>query len=75
MRRSGFACAAVTVPATVITLGAAPATAQPAGPSVDWAACTAQADVQCGSVAVPIDWARPGGAELNIARGPASAHW
>ncbi|GAA1644822.1 alpha/beta hydrolase [Actinoplanes couchii] len=67
MRRADFARVAITALATVITLGAAPASARPAEPTVAWAACADQADVQCGSVTVPIDWSRPGGATLDIA--------
>ena len=51
--------------------GVAPARAQPAAvPRILWAACPEQAQVQCGTMRVPADWAQPHGATtvLTIAR-------
>ncbi|WP_430781138.1 alpha/beta hydrolase [Actinoplanes sp. G11-F43] len=67
MRQPSLASAAITALATVITLGAAPTAAQAATPAITWATCDDRAEVQCGSVTVPIDWSKPGGATLDIA--------
>jgi pimeloyl-ACP methyl ester carboxylesterase len=55
----------------MLTYGVAPAHAQPASaPRILWAACPEEAGVECGTMKVPADWARPHGPAtvLTIAR-------
>jgi pimeloyl-ACP methyl ester carboxylesterase len=44
-------------------------TAATAGPSagVHWEPCPQDPTAQCGTVSVPVDWARPGGARIDLA--------
>src|SRR4051794_26922128 len=44
------------------------ASARPSGdPSVDWVACEGAPDAECGSLEVPLDWARPDGTQVTVA--------
>ncbi|TDD31704.1 alpha/beta hydrolase [Actinomadura sp. KC06] len=49
--------------------------ASPAGKGIDWEPCPEDPWVECGTVSVPVDWARPAGAKIDIAvaRRPALA--
>ncbi|MCK2215017.1 alpha/beta hydrolase [Actinomadura sp. ATCC 31491] len=51
-----------------------PATAAAAAPAVQWAPCAENAEVECGTLTVPIDWNNPGAGtfELALARRRAS---
>ncbi|MET0416613.1 MAG: alpha/beta hydrolase [Actinoplanes sp.] len=62
---------AAVIPVLVLTYGVAPAQAQaPPTPRIAWATCPEEPAVQCGTMKVPADWARPSGpvTELTIAR-------
>src|SRR4051794_37780997 len=56
----------------VVGLSTAPAAAAPAF-SIDWAPCAEAPAVQCGTLLVPVDWAKPRGPRvpLAVARRPA----
>jgi pimeloyl-ACP methyl ester carboxylesterase len=56
-----------TATATVATAGGRP-------PAIEWTACPEDATAQCGTVRVPVDWARPDGQkfDLALARRPAT---
>jgi pimeloyl-ACP methyl ester carboxylesterase len=68
------------VPAALLTItavlayGPLPARALPPAPVITWAACPENEKVQCGTMLVPADWAKPAGpsATLTIARLAAS---
>ncbi|MET9342564.1 alpha/beta fold hydrolase [Nonomuraea sp. NPDC003804] len=53
----------------LVLLGGLLAVPAPAGatPPIAWRPCAEDATVECGSVSVPLDWARPDGAALTIA--------
>lgn len=61
--RIGAAVVALTVAVAVWPL-AEPAAA---APSITWHPCEGHADVDCGTVTVPLDWTDPGGAETMVA--------
>ena len=67
-----FPAAALAV-VTLLAYGALPAHARPAAPTIAWAACPEDAGVQCGTIKVPADQARPTGPAitLTMARRPA----
>jgi len=58
------ATALVTVPASA---GPARSLAGRSGYTVDWAPCPQARTVQCGNLRVPVDWARPHGAQTTVA--------
>ncbi|MFT7839944.1 alpha/beta fold hydrolase [Saccharothrix sp. BKS2] len=62
--------------ACALVLGTAtPAFADPPGTArVEWAPCEEPAEVECGALSLPIDWARPRGErfDLAVARRPAT---
>jgi hypothetical protein len=62
--------AAILTVAILLTYGAAPA---PAPRVITWTACPEDPQVQCGTMRVPADWAKPDGpaTTLTIARRPA----
>ncbi|WP_166677719.1 alpha/beta hydrolase [Amycolatopsis arida] len=52
----------------VTAAGCAPGAATAAAPpSVHWGPCADNASVECGSVAVPVDWAAPDGPAIDLA--------
>ncbi len=67
--------AAVLTVAALLPYGTMPAHARPATTAaIAWAACPEDAQVQCGTLAVPADWAHPAGPaiSLTMARRPAT---
>ncbi|WP_187776180.1 alpha/beta hydrolase [Antrihabitans cavernicola] len=56
-----LACALLGGSATACTTTAEPA------PTIDWSPCAQHPDVECASVRVPIDWARPDGDSIEMA--------
>src|SRR4051794_23708391 len=53
-----------------LTSGSLPgsaATAGAPGPRIDWAPCAAAPNVRCGTLLVPVDWAKPHGPRVPIA--------
>ncbi|MGP4020233.1 alpha/beta hydrolase [Saccharopolyspora sp. 5N708] len=72
--RRGFASGLGILLAATATLAAsAPVLAEPT-PALDWQPCPENAQVQCATVQVPLDWAQPGGEtiEMAVARRPAT---
>ncbi|MFE0019457.1 alpha/beta hydrolase [Amycolatopsis sp. NPDC059021] len=67
MRRSLLSGAVVLALAAPLLI-AAPASASP--PAIDWKPCADAPGVDCARLAVPLDWAKPGGEriELSLAR-------
>jgi pimeloyl-ACP methyl ester carboxylesterase len=63
---------AVVIPVLFVMYGMPPARAH--SPEITWAPCPEDAQVQCGRMTVPADWAQPYGpvTELTIARRPAA---
>lgn len=57
---------AVTGATLVLALGGGAARAGGGG-TIDWAPCAGNRAVECGTLRVPIDWARPGGATFGLA--------
>jgi pimeloyl-ACP methyl ester carboxylesterase len=60
----------------VVALSAATAEAEPTTnrpPPLDWTACPEDVTVQCATLPVPIDWARPRGAKIDLALARRSA--
>ncbi len=58
---------AVTSSALLLS-GTVAATAQPVtADSIKWAPCPERPDVDCGTVTVPVDWAKPGGEKMGVA--------
>ncbi|MCY1145280.1 alpha/beta hydrolase [Actinoplanes sp. Pm04-4] len=53
---------------TLLAYGAAPAYARPAttAPAITWATCPEDAQVQCGTIKVPADWAQPTGPTTTL---------
>ncbi len=63
MRALGVAFACTTL----LLSGTAAATAEPeALGSVKWTPCPERPEVDCGTVTVPVDWAKPGGEKMNV---------
>ena len=62
-----------TTPGPSVTAGALPPVAPP--PPVTWTTCPAHADVQCGTVPVPLDYADPsaGTLQISVSRIPATS--
>ncbi|CAM5702666.1 alpha/beta fold hydrolase [Streptomyces aurantiogriseus] len=64
---------AAGVLAGALTQGAAAAAAGPAGRSatasaaIDWKPCPKDATAECGSLRLPVDWARPSGEQFELA--------
>ncbi len=55
---------AATAVATLVSAGAGrPARSN----AIDWAPCPEDATADCGTVSVPVDWARPGGTRIAVA--------
>jgi hypothetical protein len=54
------------VSALVASLIATPAAAH-ANPGLDWQPCTNQPGLQCATLAVPLDYANPGGETISLA--------
>lgn len=69
-KRSLLAFVAGTLVATGVVL--TPGTAA-AAPAIDWQPCTDAPEVDCASIEVPLDWAKPAGEKIHIglARRPA----
>jgi len=57
-----FTCSALLLGGSVAA-SAAPETAD----TIKWTPCQEQPDVDCGTVTVPIDWAKPNGEKMNVA--------
>lgn len=59
---------AVTAVAVVTagTLVAWQAGAEPTTASIDWKPCSQDGEVDCATIAVPLDWSRPGGETIDI---------
>ncbi|TYK50737.1 alpha/beta hydrolase [Actinomadura decatromicini] len=51
----------------VALVGGVPGTARAAGGAVEWTPCPEDPAVQCGRVAVPVDWSRPAGERISVA--------
>ncbi|MEV0703478.1 alpha/beta hydrolase [Saccharopolyspora sp. NPDC050389] len=73
MGRGSASGLGVLIAATATLAASAPALAEPA-PPLDWRPCPENAQVQCATVQVPLDWAQPGGEtiEMAVARRPAT---
>jgi pimeloyl-ACP methyl ester carboxylesterase len=60
--------AAALAAAGVVSTGPPASAARAPTPGItDWHPCPDRADVQCGSLQVPLDWARPHGPKISIA--------
>lgn len=59
--------------ALALATGPAPATGSASKPAVAWKPCKGAPKLRCGSIRVPVDWAKPEGAKITIgfARRPA----
>ncbi|MFD1045489.1 alpha/beta hydrolase, partial [Kibdelosporangium lantanae] len=49
-----------------LVLGTGVASAQ-TGPALTWKPCVEDATVECSSLSLPVDWARPGGTTFDLA--------
>ncbi|MEZ0075026.1 alpha/beta fold hydrolase [Planotetraspora sp. GP83] len=77
MRRTSLLACALAMIASLLSLTPANATSSKtttsktttttAGAAIAWAACPEDPAVECGTLAVPIDWARPGGPTVDLA--------
>jgi pimeloyl-ACP methyl ester carboxylesterase len=69
MRRRNSCVLAFIVTAVVTAGGLAGPAGTPAraAGSVDWAPCAENAEIECGTVAVPVDWADPTGPAIDLA--------
>jgi pimeloyl-ACP methyl ester carboxylesterase len=59
---------AAPVAAMVLMVCASPANAEPA-PSISWTRCADKQEGDCGTLSVPLDWARPNGPRIDLAVG------
>ncbi|WP_283134569.1 alpha/beta hydrolase [Rhizohabitans arisaemae] len=66
MTRRVGALGAVVVSA-VLTLSVGPAHAATGKPAIDWKPCAGEKTAECGTVRVPIDWAKPNGPAFDLA--------
>ena len=57
------ACLLSVAAAGTLTIGATAAAAAPAGAALNWQQC---GPLECATVMVPVDWSRPGGAQLAL---------
>jgi pimeloyl-ACP methyl ester carboxylesterase len=58
--------AAVTAPAAAAPAAAAQVTAAPTTPAVGWRPCPDAEGVDCATIEVPVDWARPRGEKIHL---------
>lgn len=65
---------ATLMTALVLGILGAPASAGPPRPTIDWTPCAEDDTAECGTLSVPLDWARPGGqrVDIKVARRPAT---
>ncbi|WP_158088858.1 alpha/beta hydrolase [Thermoactinospora rubra] len=66
MTRIARAMAGVLMGAA-LALTPSPAHAARAQPAISWKACEGDGATECGTLRVPIDWAKPGGAAIELA--------
>lgn len=75
MGRGSISGLGVLLAAAATLAASAPALAAPTpGPEPNWQPCKENVQVQCATVRVPVDWAQPGGEqiEMAVARRPAT---
>ncbi|RDI49136.1 alpha/beta hydrolase [Nocardia mexicana] len=66
LRRSVFPLVLALVSASA-ALAACTTTAESRAPSPDWRPCAENAQVECATIAVPVDWSDPGGPTIDMA--------
>src|SRR4051794_24884411 len=73
MSRPSLVFTALVLAALVAGVGGPAALAQSAQPTLKWAPCGDVPDTECAGLQVPIDYARPNGANITLRLGRAPA--
>jgi pimeloyl-ACP methyl ester carboxylesterase len=73
MSRLSFVLAGLILAAPIVFGAGGAARAQTAAPAVKWTACADIPETECGSLEVPIDYAKPEGAKITLALARAPA--